>query len=98
MGLHPVTNIFIVDIPREEREKGQETYFKKFPEGRFKGEGTYVYLWLDHVDVWLRPMQCWKATILQRKKMHFEKRLQRPPHLSLRAQWSLPSIHGEGSL
>ena len=67
VGLHPVTNIFIVDIPREEREKGQETYFKKFPEGRFKGEGTYVYLWLDHVDVWLRPTQYYKAIILQLK-------------------------------
>ena len=33
-----------------------------------------------------------------KKKMHFGKRLQRPPHPSLRAQWSLPSIHGEGSL
>ena len=67
MGLHPVTNIFSVDIPREEREKGQETYFKKFPGGRFKGEGTYVYLWLDHVDVWLRPTQYCKAIILQLK-------------------------------
>ena len=24
-------------------------------EGRFKREGTYVYLWLIHVDVWQKP-------------------------------------------
>ena len=67
MGLHPVTNIFIVDIPREEREEGQKTYFKKFPGGRFRGEGTYVYLCLDHVDVWQRPTQYCKVIILQLK-------------------------------
>ena len=36
--------------------------------GRFRREGTYACLRLTHIDVWLRPMQCWKATILQRKK------------------------------
>ena len=34
--------------------------------GRFKG-GTYVYLWLIHVDVWQKPKQYCKATILQLK-------------------------------
>ena len=24
--------------------------------GRFKREGTYVYLWLIHVDVWQEPI------------------------------------------
>ena len=35
--------------------------------GRFKNEGTYVYLWLIHVDVWQKPIQCCKAIILQLK-------------------------------
>ena len=28
--------------------------------GRFKREGTCVYLWLIHVDVWQKPTQCVK--------------------------------------
>ena len=35
--------------------------------GRFKREGTYVYLWLIHVDVWQNPTQYCKAIILQLK-------------------------------
>ena len=35
--------------------------------GRFKREGTYVYLWLIHVDVWQKPTQYFKAIILQLK-------------------------------
>ena len=34
---------------------------------RFKREGTCVYLWLTHVDVWQKPTQCCKAIILQLK-------------------------------
>ena len=34
---------------------------------RFKTEGTYVYLWLIHVDVWQKPAQYCKAIILQLK-------------------------------
>ena len=33
----------------------------------FKREGTYVYLWLIHVDVWQKPTQHCKAIILQLK-------------------------------
>ena len=33
--------------------------------GRFKREGTYVYLWLIQVDIWQRPTQNCKAVILQ---------------------------------
>ena len=33
--------------------------------GRFKTEGTYVYLWLIHVDVWQKPTQYCKVIILQ---------------------------------
>ena len=30
--------------------------------------GTYVYLWLIHVNVWQRPTQNYKSIILQLKK------------------------------
>ena len=33
--------------------------------GRFKTEGTYVYLWLIHVDIWEKPTQYCKAITLQ---------------------------------
>ena len=36
--------------------------------GNFKREGTYVYLWLIHVDIWQKPTQYCKAIILQLKK------------------------------
>ena len=36
--------------------------------GKFKREGTYVYLWLSHVDVWQKPAQFCKAIILPLKK------------------------------
>ena len=35
--------------------------------GRSKREGTYVYLWLIHVDVWQKPAQYCKAVTLQIK-------------------------------
>ena len=35
---------------------------------RVKREGTYVYLWLIHDDVWQKPTQFCKAIILQLKK------------------------------
>ena len=35
--------------------------------GRFKTEGTWVYLWLIDVDVWQKPTQYCKAIILQLK-------------------------------
>ena len=35
--------------------------------GRFRSEGTCVYLWLIHVDVWRKPTQYCKAIILQFK-------------------------------
>ena len=44
--------------------------------GSFKREGTYVYLWLIHVDVWQKPTQYCKASILQLKinKLREEKK------------------------
>ena len=41
--------------------------------GSFKREGTYVYLWLIHVDVWQKPTQYCKAIILQLKINKFKK-------------------------
>ena len=35
--------------------------------GRFKREGTHIYLWLIHVDVWQRPTQYCEAIFLQLK-------------------------------
>ena len=35
----------------------------------FRKQGTYVYLWLIHVDVWQRPTQYFKVIILHLKKM-----------------------------
>ena len=37
-------------------------------EGGFRREGTYVYLWLIHVDICQKPSQYCKAIILQLKK------------------------------
>ena len=34
---------------------------------KLKREGTYVYLWLIHVDIWQKPTQYCKAIILQLK-------------------------------
>ena len=36
--------------------------------GRFKREGTYLYLWLIHIVVWQKPRQHCKATVPQLKK------------------------------
>ena len=35
--------------------------------GRFKREGTYVYLWPIYVDVWQKPTKFYKVIILQLK-------------------------------
>ena len=35
--------------------------------GKFKKEGTYIHLWLIHVDVWQKPTQYCKVIILQLK-------------------------------
>ena len=42
--------------------------------GRFKKEGTYVYLWLIRGDVWQKPTQYCKAIILQLKTKFFLKK------------------------
>ena len=35
--------------------------------GKFKREGTYIYLWLIHTIVWQKPTQYCKEIILQLK-------------------------------
>ena len=35
--------------------------------GKFKREGTYVYLWLIHGDIWQKTTKFCKAIILQLK-------------------------------
>ena len=46
--------------------------------GKFKKEGTYVYLWLIHDDVWHKPTQYCKAIILQLKITILKKMLESP--------------------
>ena len=41
--------------------------------GKLKREGTYVYLWLIHVDVWQKPTQYCKAVIFQLINKNFLK-------------------------
>ena len=41
---------------------------------RFEREGTCVYLWLTHADVWQKPTQYYKAIILQFKINKFKKK------------------------
>ena len=41
--------------------------------GSLKREGTYVYLWLIHVDIWQKPTQYCKAIIFQLKINNFFK-------------------------
>ena len=38
------------------------------PKKKKKREGTYVYLWLIHVDIWQKTTKFCKAIILQFKK------------------------------
>ena len=45
-------------------------YHRSHPLGVKKPrQGTYVYLWLTHVDVWQKPTKFCKAIILQLKKL-----------------------------
>ena len=39
--------------------------------GRFRREGTFLYLWLIHVDVWQKPTQYCKVIILRFKKKEY---------------------------
>ena len=39
--------------------------------GEFRMEGTHVYQWPIHIDVWQKPWQCYKVIILQVKLINF---------------------------
>ena len=60
-------------------------------EARGRQEGTYVYLWLIHVDVWQKPTQHCKAIILQLKinKIYSTS----PIKITTDQNRSLPNIH-----
>ena len=67
--------------------------------GSFKREGTYVYLWLIHVDVWQKPTQFCEAIILQLKSKLIKKTKTKTQEDSLcrgksnqEQVWSDPSI------
>ena len=72
--------------------------------GRFKREGTYVYLWLIHVDVWQKTTKFYKAIILPLKiNKKFKKTIRNschPPsihhpstHQTVKPYTLQPSIH-----
>ena len=42
--------------------------------GRIKRQGTCIYLWLIHVDVWQKPRQYCKEIILQFKISKLKKK------------------------
>ena len=48
---------------------------------RVKREGTYIYIWMTHIDVWQKPTQFCKAIILQLKNK-FKIRKRRNPRKS----------------
>ena len=57
--------------------------------GRFKREGTCVYTWLIHADVWQKSQQYYKAIILQLKIKIFKKGHQ---HVGLACVCSVTSV------
>ena len=73
--------------------QGTQTRALKQPRGvrwRFKREGTYVYLWLIHVDVWQKPTQYCKAIILQ-LKIIFKKENKKRDSISKRPETIIKS-------
>ena len=57
--------------------------------GRFKREGTYVYLWLIHADVWQKSTQYCRVIILQLK---IKKLIIKKEKILLGTTWILPKI------
>ena len=43
--------------------------------GRLTMEGTYLYQWWIHVDVWQKPTQYYKAIILQLKTKKLKEKI-----------------------
>ena len=52
-----------------------------------KREGTYVFLWPIHVDVWQKPTQHCKAIILHKSKKKKKKVCLKQPKQSLPDEW-----------
>ena len=77
-----------------------------FTGGRFKREGTYVYLWLIYVDVWQKPTHYCEAIIFQLKINKYEKeqkilknRTKARAHTHTKyANWSKQVIAATGSM
>ena len=57
--------------------------------GSFKREGTYIYLWLIHVDISQKLIQCCRTIIFQLKTNIFIER-KRKGHLPA---WALALMH-----
>ena len=61
--------------------------------GRFKREGTYVYVWLIHIEVWQKTAKFCKAIILQWKINKYIKHFKPMDTLDIYRNniWLLPS-------
>ena len=57
--------------PRPRKREMEQNRGARKVGGRFKRKGTYVYLWLVHVNVWQKPTQFFEAIVLQLKKKFF---------------------------
>ena len=57
--------------------------------GGFKREGTRVYLWLTHADVWQKPTQYCKGIILQLK---INLKIRYSPNLIISSQYVIYGI------
>ena len=60
---------------------------------RFKREGTYLYLWLMHVDILQKPTEYCKTIILQLKINKLKKKRKKQRHYSANIG---PSSQGYG--
>ena len=66
--------------------------------GRFKSEGTYVYLWLFHVDIWQKPAQYCKAVILHLKMNKIRKITFLCSEIKLKGKQILKNVTAEAVL
>ena len=67
-------------------------------EGGSRGRGTYIYLWLIHVDGWQKPTQFCKATILQLNNKERKKESSSDARINTQApSWHTRSFFGLGS-
>ena len=60
--------------------------------GRVKREGTYVYLWLLHVNIWQKPTQYCKAIILQLKINKLKNTVLAQTLLKKKHYWSIVDL------